>query len=111
MRVDAHDDAAGDGRLTRRTLLQRAAGLGLAASTLGALDLLALTPTREAIAASSSLPEIQFQIERFGPRPIRVEGVKARMPPVYTTFATFTLTRTPTAADQATLAAALAKGE
>ena len=76
MRVDAQDGAAGDGRLTRRTLLQRAAGLGLAASTLGALDLLALTPAREAIASKSPLPEIQFQIERFSPRAIRVEGVQ-----------------------------------
>ncbi len=107
-----YDDAAGEGRrLTRRTLLQRAAGLGLAASTLGALDLLALAPVREAIAAKSSLPEVQYQIERYGPRPIHVEGVKARMPPVYTAFATFTLTRTPTAADQATLASALARIE
>lgn len=112
MRADTQQDAAGGGRpLTRRTFLQRAAGLGLAASTLGALDLLALTPAREALAAKSTLPEIQFQIERFGARPIHVEGVKARMPPVYTAFATYTLTRTPTAADQATLANALAKVE
>jgi hypothetical protein len=111
MRAHAHEGAVGEGRLTRRTLLQRAAGLGLAASTLGALDLLALTPTREAVAAKSKLPEIQFQIERYGPRPIHSEGVKARMPPVYTAFATFTLARTPSAADQATLATALAKVE
>jgi hypothetical protein len=111
MRAEVHDRAAGDRRLTRRTLLQRAAGLGLAASTLGALDLLALAPVRDADAAKSALPEIQYQIERFGPKPIRSEGVKARMPPVYTAFATFTLTRTPSAEDQATLAAALAKVE
>lgn len=111
MRADAHDRAAGEERLTRRSLLQRAAGLGLAASTLGALDVLALTPARDALAAKSALPEIQFEIERFGPRPIHSEGVKARMPPVYTAFATFALTRTPTAQDQSTLAAALAKVE
>jgi hypothetical protein len=112
MKTDMQLDGAGEGRpLTRRTFLQRAAGLGLAASTLGALDMLALTPVRDAIAAKSSLPEIQFQIERFGPHPIHSEGVTARMPPVYTAFATFTLTRTPTAADQATLAAALEKVE
>jgi hypothetical protein len=112
MRADTRDDAAGDGRpLTRRTFLQRAAGLGLAASTLGALDLLALAPVRDAVATKSSLPEIQFQIERYGPRPIRAEGVTARMPPVYTAFATFALTRTPTPADQATLADALKKIE
>ncbi len=112
MRADAHDGAVGEERpITRRTLLQRAAGLGLAASTLGALDVLALAPVREALAAPSSLPEIQFKIEPFSPRPIHSEGVKARMPPVYTVFATFTLARTPTAGDQATLASALAKVE
>ena len=37
-----------------------------------------------------------------------VEGVPVRPGPVYTTFATFALTRTPTPADQATLARALA---
>ncbi|HXP36364.1 MAG TPA: hypothetical protein VN817_01240, partial [Solirubrobacteraceae bacterium] len=112
MTTDTQLDGAGDGGpLTRRTFLQRAAGLGLAASTLGALDMLALAPVRDAAAAKSSLPEIQFQIERFSRRPIRSEGVAARMPPIYTAFATFTLTRAPTAADQSKLAAALSKIE
>jgi hypothetical protein len=96
--------------ITRRALLQRAAALGVAASTLGALDLLASTPER-ALAEKSGLPEIQYQIEKFIAPAIKVEHVKVRFAPVYTTFATFALTRTPTPADQATLASALASIE
>ncbi|HTU80461.1 MAG TPA: hypothetical protein VMF09_17060 [Solirubrobacteraceae bacterium] len=97
--------------MTRRTLLQRAAGLGIAASTLGSLDVLASIPARAAAAGKAGLPEIQFQIEKFIAPAIRVERVAVRFAPVYTTFATFTLTRTPTPADQATLARALASVE
>src|ERR1700722_20080086 len=98
--------------ITRRTLLQRAAGLGVAASTLGALDLLAWTPARAAAATKKSpLPEIQFQIEKFLPPAFKAEKVKVRLGPVYTTFATVLLTRTPTTEDQATLAQALARIE
>ncbi len=118
MRANAHGDAAGkhageDGlhSMTRRALLQRAAGLGVAASTLGALDLLAVRPVRAVAAAKSALPEIQFQIEKFIAPAFRVEGVRVRFAPVYTTFATFALTRTPTQADQARLARALARVE
>jgi hypothetical protein len=100
----------GEHTLTRRTLLQRAAGLGLAASTLGALDLLASAPMRAAAAGTTALPEIQFQIERFLPA-FSAEGVRVRLGPVYTTFATISLTRTPTLADQTRLAEALAKVE
>ena len=96
--------------ITRRTLLQRAAGLGVAASTLGALDLLALLPER-ADAAGRKLPEVQFQIEKYIAPAFRGEGVKVRLGPVYTTFATFALTRTPTAADQEALTRALATVE
>jgi hypothetical protein len=98
--------------ITRRTLLQRAAGLGVAASTLGALDLLAWTPARAAAATKKSpLPEIQFQIEKFLPPAFKAEKVKVRLGPLYTTFATVLLTRTPTAADQVTLGQALARIE
>jgi hypothetical protein len=97
--------------MTRRTLLHRAVGLGVAASTLSALDLLALAPARAAAKTKSALPEIQFQIEKFIAPAFKVEGVRVRFAPVYTTFATFSLTRTPTQADQATLAQALATVE
>jgi hypothetical protein len=120
MRANVHGDAAGkhageDGwhSMTRRALLQRAAGLGVAASTLSALDLLAAVPVRAAAAArsTSALPEIQFQIEKFIAPAFSVEGVRVRFAPVYTMFATFALTRTPTVADQAALASALARIE
>ena len=102
------DEPAG---LTRRTLLRRAAGLGITASTLGALELLATLPAQSLAATGSALPEVQFQIEKRLPRPVKSEGVRARFSPVYTLFATIALTRAPTASDQATLAQALAQVE
>ena len=96
------------GGFSRRALLQRAAALGLAGSTLGALDLFARAPTRAAAASGGGLPEVQFAIERYIPPAIRLEGVAVRAGPVYTTFATIALTRAPTPGDQATLAGALA---
>jgi hypothetical protein len=98
------------GPLTRRALLQRAAVLGVSASTLSALDLLARVPVR-AEAAGSVLPEVQYQIEKHMPKPVTEERVKIAFPPVYTLFATFALTRTPTSADKATFAKALAQVE
>ncbi len=109
--ADRPHGTARERAITRRTLLQRAAGLGLAASTLGALDVLAMMPLRAAASNATALPEIQFQIERFAARPVRVEGVSVRLPPLFTTFATIALSRTPTEADQATLALALARVE
>ena len=100
------DEAA----ITRRTLLQRAASLGVAASTLGALDLLALMPQRAA-AGGGKLPEIQFQIEKYIAPAFSAEGVRVQLGPLYTTFATFALTRTPTEADQQALASALTRIE
>jgi hypothetical protein len=110
----AHSPAAGFGEgalVTRRALLTRAAALGVTVSTLSALDLLALVPARADAHTKSALPEVQFQIEKFIAHAISVEGVRVRFAPVYTTFATFALTRTPTQADQATLAQALATVE
>ncbi len=100
----------GETAITRRTLLHRAAGLGVAASTLGALDLLALIPERAA-ASSQRLPEIQFQIEKYIAPAFTAEGVRVQLGPVYTTFATIALMRAPTAADQQALASALTRIE
>lgn len=102
--------AAAD-RYTRRALLRKAAQLGVAASTLGALDALAWTPTRVRAAAQQSLPDIQFAIAGFTPAAVTVEGVPFKFGPLYTLFATLQLTRTPTKADQARLASALAQVE
>lgn len=107
----ARAEGTAEGALTRRTILARAAQLGVAASTLGALDLLGLPPLRARAATASALPEIQFQIEKFLAPSFTREGVRVRYPPVYTVFATFALARTPTHADQATLQAALARIE
>jgi hypothetical protein len=91
--------------------MQRALGLGVAASTMSALDLLAWVPQRASGAAKTGLPEVQFQIEKYLPHAIAIEGVKVRFGPTYTTFATVQLTRTPTLSDQAALTAALARVE
>jgi hypothetical protein len=98
-------------RLTRRSLLQRAAGLGLAASTLGALELLAELPDEALARGGGGLPEIQFQIEKRLPKPSKIEGVRVRFGPVYTLFVTVALARTPDSADQTTLAQALGRVE
>ncbi len=105
-------DAGSEGSetLTRRSAVKRAATLGVAASTLGALDFFATAPPR-AEAAKSALPEIQYQIEKYLAAPVGVERVRVRFAPVYTVFLTATLTRTPASADQSALAAALAKVE
>ncbi len=109
--AQAHRLGEHDGQgMTRRTLLARAAALGVTASTLSALDLLAFAPAR-AQAKQAGLPEIQFEIEKYIAPAIKVEGVRVRFAPVYTTFATFTLSRTPAQADQAALAGALARIE
>jgi len=100
--------AAQDPNLTRRALLGKAAGLGLAASTLGALEALAWTPMRASAAAPPSLPDIQFAIGDFIPPAITVDGVDFRFGPTYTLFSTIELQRAPTKADQASLATALA---
>jgi hypothetical protein len=91
-------------------LLARAARLGVAASTLGALDLLAVVPAR-AIAARAGLPEIQYAIEPYLAPAVRSEGVRARFGPLYTTFATISLRRAPTVPDQESLARALSRIE
>ncbi len=101
---------AGGVGLTRRALLKRAAGLGVAASTLSALDLLAIVPSR-AQAASSRRPQIQYEIEAHMAPAMTVEGVAVQFAPVYTTFATISLTRTPGAADRRAFTRALAKVE
>jgi len=95
------------GGITRRSLLQRAAALGLSASTMSALELVGRIPQRALAEGTLPLPEIQFAIDRYIPRATRVEGVPVRPGPVYTTFATITLARTPTTGDQAALAWAL----
>ena len=94
--------------MNRRSFLHSAAALGVAAPTLRALNALAVVPDRAVTTAlRSPLPDIQFAINDFIAPANTLHGVNVRFPPVYTSFTTFTLTRAPTLADQATLAHAL----
>lgn len=98
--------------VSRRSFLQSAAALGIAVPSLRALNALAVAPDRPvtpALMAASkrALPDIQFAINDYISPAHRLDGVKVQFPPVYTSFTTFTLTRTPTPEDQATLVHAL----
>lgn len=96
----------------RRAFLAAAARLGLAASTLGALDAMALTPDRAAARSRrGALPDIQFDVADHVEPARTIDGVVVRLPPVYTTHTTFRLARRPTPADQERLRAALATVE
>lgn len=85
--------------IDRREFVASAARLGLAASTLGALDALASMPVR-ADAARRRPPDIQFDIAGAIAPSRTVDGVVVRFPPVYTSFTTLALRRRPTRADQ-----------
>lgn len=97
-----------DSPLDRRAFLGSAARLGLAASTLGALEAAAWTPARATAAGKRALPDIQFDLNDFVAPARMVDGVVVRLPPVYTTHTTATLRRRPTRQDQERLRRALA---
>src|SRR5947209_4998950 len=92
----------------RKALAVGTAGvLGIAASTLGMLEMFARTPVRQAHAAPARLPDIQFDINDYIGPAKTVEGVLVRFGPVYTLFLTAQLTRPPTKRDQQALSHAL----
>jgi hypothetical protein len=98
--------------VSRRSFLQSAAALGIAVPNLRALNALVVTPDRPVTTALMTalqrpLPDIQFAINDYIPPAHNLDGVPVRFPPVYTSFTTFTVTHTPTPADQATLARVL----
>jgi hypothetical protein len=98
-------------QLTRRAFVETAARLGLAASTLGALDALALVPARADAAARRRPSDIQFDgADVFAPAR-KIDGVVVRLPPVYTSFTTLVLRRRPTRTDQQRMRAALVEVE
>lgn len=97
--------ASSGAAVSRRTFVASAARLGLAASTLGALDALAIAPQRAEAAARRS--DIQFDVAKVIAPARTVDGVVVRFPPVYTSFTTIRLRRRPTRADQQRLQAAL----
>ena len=90
---------------SRRTVLKATLGAALAAQ-LEFFDRLALTPDRPALAAGT-LPNIQFDIGNFIAPAQTLNGVQVRFGPVFCLFVPLRLNRTPTRADQTTLANAL----
>ena len=98
-------------QLSRRSLLKVGAAGAASVSTFSLLGSLGQPVTRLAHAAPSTLPDIQFNIGSFiAPAKTFNDGggsVTVQFGPVYTAFVTATLTRTPSKADQSTLANAL----
>lgn len=104
-------------QLSRRRLLKTgAAGIISTATVAGALEALAFTPKRVALAATSTnLPNIQFDLGNFIP-PAQMfndggGSVLLRFGPVYTLFLTLKLTRFPSLTDYQTLNDALSRIE
>jgi hypothetical protein len=91
---------------SRRTML-RTSALATALATLDLVGKAAWLPARPAVAATAALPDIQFDIGNVIPGPQTIDGIVVQLPPVYTTFLTAQLTRTPTRADQSAFANAL----
>jgi hypothetical protein len=100
-------NAEASNQVRRRTVLKASGAIGAAAATMTLLDQVAWRPLRSAMAQTVTLPDIQFDIGNFIPPAFSVNGVQVQFGPVYTTFATATLSRLPTKAEQTTLANAL----
>ncbi|MGH3744844.1 MAG: DUF7405 family protein, partial [Mycobacteriales bacterium] len=102
--------------LSRRSVLGLGAA-GLAGATAWAIENAvssgAVTPVTRAAAPARTrdLPEIQHDTAAFVAPAVTENGVAFQFGPAYTLLLTAQLTRTPTAADQATFAAALAAVE
>ncbi|HEY5986337.1 MAG TPA: hypothetical protein VIV12_08180 [Streptosporangiaceae bacterium] len=89
--------------ITRRAALRSAGALAAATAALDMVGSLAFLPER--VLAATTPSDIQFDIEAFLTTQPQVAdtGVRFRMPPVHTGFATAKLLRTPGRADQAEL--------
>jgi hypothetical protein len=85
---------------SRRDVLKFGAGAAL----MSAIGELAWAPQRLAMAAGTTLPNIQFDIGNFIAPAQTINGVSVRFGPVFVLFMPIKLTRTPTRADQTTLA-------
>jgi hypothetical protein len=92
--------------VSRRSLLKLGAA-GAIATQLTLLEQAAWLPQRLAMAAGSSLPDIQHAIGNFIAPAFSENGVMVRFGPVFTLFVPARLTRTPNRHDQAVLANAL----
>ena len=95
----------------RRRSVLKAGAVGAGATMLGSIGSLAATPLREAFAAPSTLPDIQFDIGNFIRPAFTVNDgagpVILQFGPIFTVHGLYTLTRTPTVQDQQVLARAL----
>lgn len=93
---------------SRRSVL-KLGGLGLASlATLGALEAVSIIPKRLAHATpATTISDIQFDIGNFIAPAQLHNGILFSFGPVFTLFATATLTRTPSKHDQRVLADAL----
>jgi hypothetical protein len=101
-----------DQQFSRRSLLASAAWLGLAAPTLGFLDAAVEAPRRHDGGHGRRVrPDIQYDIGDFVAPARTVDGVHVRFPPIYTSFVTLSLMRTPDRSDQRRLEEALATVE
>ncbi|MBO0692326.1 MAG: hypothetical protein J2P58_05470 [Acidimicrobiaceae bacterium] len=103
-------DGLGTRPMGRRSVL-KAGAVGAGATMLGSIGSLAATPIREAFAAPTTLPDIQFDIGNFIRPAFTVNDgagpVVLQFGPVFTVHGLYKLTRTPTRADQQVLASAL----
>jgi len=97
--------------INRRTLLKAGGAIGGATALLSALDVAAWKPMRNSASAAGAPSDIQHDIGAFIAPAFEREGVRLQFGPVFTTFATATLSRLPTRAEQATFTAALARIE
>src|SRR5215831_14988332 len=90
------------GRVSRRDVL-KAGAAGALAAQLSFMQQFAWKPNRLAMAAGP-LPNIQFDIGNFVPPAQTINGVSVRFGVVFQLFVPIRLNRTPSKADQATLA-------
>jgi hypothetical protein len=97
--------------VSRRAALRSAGALAVATAALELVGPLAFAPER--VLAATAPSDIQFDIDAFLSTPAQVSdtGVRYRMPPVHTVFATARLLRTPGLEDQAELRRVLSELE
>jgi hypothetical protein len=95
----------------RRTVLKAGGAIGGASALLTALDVAAWRPLRSEAGAAAAPSDIQHDIGGFVAPSFDRDGVRLQFGPVFTTFATATLSRLPTRAEQTTLTNALARIE
>jgi hypothetical protein len=95
---------------SRRSALKGSAATALLLSQAALLEQLA-APVARAQSSTTTFPDIQFDLGAFiNPAQVLNDGagnITVQFPPVYSMFLPATLTRTPTVADQTTLANAL----